>query len=174
MKKTEKSTIIADIQKDLSGATGLFFLKYNAITVKEISQLRRNLRAGQAKIKVLKNTLLKRALAEAKAPDSAELLTGQTALAWTKGDLIMTIKALVGFAPEKGQWEVKGGIIEGRPTSAGDLKKLSKLPSREVLLSQLVRNLNAPISNLVYVLGGLSRQLVLDLNEIKKNKEVKQ
>lgn len=174
MNKQEKSVAVEKIQKELAGSQAMFFIKYNAITVKEISRLRRNLKKNQTTLKILKNTLLKRALTLAKAPDSAEFLSGQTALAWTSGDLITTIKSLVGFKPEAGLFEVKGGIIDGRKTLADEIKKLSKLPSREVLLAQMVRGMKAPITNLVYVLGGLTRQLVMDLNEIKKNKEVKQ
>jgi large subunit ribosomal protein L10 len=114
------------------------------LTVKHLTELRRSM--GGAQYTVTKNTLAKRAAANAGHDGLDTLFTGPTALAFVSGDVVEAAKGLRDFAKAHPQLVIKGGIFEGKPLSAAEVTKLADLESREVLLAKLAGGMKANLS----------------------------
>ena len=119
--------------------------EYRGLTVAQLKALRRSL-GKQATYAVAKNTLAKRAAADAGITGLDDLFTGPTALAFVSGDPVEAAKGLRDFAKAHPLLVIKGGVFEGRPVTADDVKKLADLESREVLLAKLAGAMKANLS----------------------------
>lgn len=140
-----KKAAVAEIQKGLSESGSLTVVSYQGLTVAELMELRRTLEKSNATFKVYKNTMVRRALADAKQPDLGELLEGPNAFVFSK-DLGAAPKALFKFSRVHEALVVKGCLAEGQVFDAAKTKELSKLPNREGLLSMFLGCLKAPMS----------------------------
>ena len=140
-----KKAAVTEIQNGLAISGSFTVVSYQGLSVAEFMELRRTLEKADASIKVYKNTMVRRALSEAKQPDLGELLEGPNAFVFSK-DMSSAPKALFKFARLHEALVVKGCIAEGQVFDAAQTKDLSKLPNREGMLSMLLSCLNAPIS----------------------------
>lgn len=171
MPNERKIQIVSELQQKLQDAKGIIFTSYAGLSVPEISDLRAKLRAAQAEIKVVKNTLLKLALRESPFKLSSDNeLTGPTAIVVSHEDEIKPLKALQEFAEEHGALQLKGGFFEGKWTAPAVLAEIAKLPSKDELRVKLVMMLQWPIFRLMNVLKGNQRNLVNVLNQIAKER----
>jgi len=132
---------------------GLIFADYRGLTVAELTKLRRALRAKSGSLKVLKNTLVNRALEELGVKDATSLLKGPTVVAFTP-DEVSAPKVMASFAKEvesdkTGKFVIKGGVIGGQVISAKDVAVLAALPSREEVYAKLLALINAPATSLL-------------------------
>lgn len=170
MPKEEKIEAVQELRKNIEGSSSLLLTDYRGLTVSEITNLRKNLRGAGAEYKVVKNTLFR--LAAEKLADSGvyDLLAGPTAVAFVQNDPIAPAKAIMDFAKEHKELEVKGGYVEGRLLSAEQIQALSKIPSKEVLLAQLLGSMQSPISGLIGTLQGLMSNLVYTLQAVSDQK----
>ncbi|MDQ1750082.1 MAG: large subunit ribosomal protein [Pseudonocardiales bacterium] len=142
MPNTEKVTAVAEIVERFTESSATVITEYRGLTVKQISQLRRNL--GQdTTYTVLKNTLTKRAAAEAGIALDESLLVGPTAIAFVKGDPVEAAKGLRDFARTNPLLVIKGGVLDGKSLSAAEVSKIADLESREVLLAKVAGALKA-------------------------------
>lgn len=135
--------------------------------VKTQQELKRRLKAVQARMLVVKNTLLKRAGEQAKIDQQLltdSVLSGQNALIVSEEDSIIPIQILGKFAAEFDVPAFKVGLVEGKSRDSETLLKLAKLPGKDVLLSQLLGTLRSPVYGLVSVLSGNMQKLVYMLN----------
>jgi large subunit ribosomal protein L10 len=126
--------------------------EYRGLTVKQLQELRRSLR-GNADYAVVKNTLAKLAATEAGIDSFDDLLTGPTAIAFIKGDVVEAAKGLRDFAKANPTLVIKGGVLDGKPLDAAEVAKLADLESREVLLGKLAGAMLASLSQAVYLLN---------------------
>ncbi len=170
MEKTEKAAVISEVEDKLREAKTTVLADYRGLTVKEISQLRRELSAEGVDFKVYKNTLVKRAVDNSKIDDLGEHLVGPTAVAFSYEDPIAPIKLLAKFAKTNNALALKCGLMEGNFLDAAGIKAVAALPSREALLGSLVGTLQAPISGLANVLSAPYRGLAVALNQIAEGK----
>jgi len=161
--KETKETRVAQYKEMLGSSQAVVVTQYHGLTMGQLNDLRARLRTTGARFQITKNTLFRLALAEQKRPALDDLLVGPTAVAYLSGDVAAGIKALLAFAEETKAIEVKGGLFGDRVLSAEDVVTLSKLPSREELLAQVVSRLQAPLYGLVNVLSGPMRGLVYAL-----------
>jgi large subunit ribosomal protein L10 len=136
MPNAEKVTAVSDIVEQFNDSAAALITEYRGLTVKQISQLRRDLGADTT-YAVLKNTLTKRAAAEAGVGIDEALLTGPTAIAFVKGDPVAAAKGLRDFARANPLLVIKGGVFEGKPLSAAEVGRFADLESREVLLAKV-------------------------------------
>src|ERR1700710_1842921 len=136
MAKTEKVTKVAEIAAQFRGSSAAVVTEYRGLTMAQITPLRKNLGAGTA-YTVAKNTLVKRAAADAGVTGLDELFTGPTAVAFITGEPVDAAKALRDFAKANPLLVIKGGLLDGRSISAAEVAKLADLESREVLLAKL-------------------------------------
>jgi large subunit ribosomal protein L10 len=136
MAKADKATAVADIAEQFKEATATLVTEYRGLTVANLKDLRRSL-GDSATYTVAKNTLVKRAAAEAGIEGLDELFVGPTAIAFVKGEAVDAAKAIKKFAKDNKALVVKGGYMDGRPLSVSEIEKIADLESREVLLAKL-------------------------------------
>jgi len=136
MPNAEKTTAVAEITEHFTTATATVITEYRGLTVKQISELRRAL-GRETTYAVVKNTLTKRAAAEAGVTIDDALLAGPTAIAFVKGDPVEAAKGLRDFARANPLLVIKGGILDGKELSAAEVSKIADLESREVLLAKV-------------------------------------
>lgn len=166
-----KEAVVEEIKEKIEKAQSIVLLDYRGLTVDEVSQLRDLMRKAGVEYKVIKNTMLTRAANELGIAGTEDLFQGPTAAAFGFTDAAAPAKILVDFIKKVKKTEIKGGLLEGKVVDLNQIKYLSELPPKEVLVAKLLGTLNAPASNLVGVLSGLPRALVCALNAIKEQKE---
>jgi large subunit ribosomal protein L10 len=140
---------------------------YRGFTVKEITELRRKLRAEDSELHIIKNTLIERAATESGYEGLKDSLKGSTAVLLGYRDALSPLKVLVKFIKETEKGGIRAGVVEKTLLSQKDLGELAKLPPKEVLIGKLVGGLKSPLFGLVNVLQGPIRKLVYALNAIK-------
>ena len=145
MAKADKATAVADIAEQFKGASATLVTEYRGLTVANLKDLRRSL-GDSATYTVAKNTLVKRAAAEAGIEGLDELFVGPTAIAFVKGEAVDAAKAIKKFAKDNKALVVKGGYMDGRPLSVTEIDKIADLESREVLLAKLAGAMKAKTS----------------------------
>ena len=172
MAKVElKQPIINEIKSQLEGAGSIVVVDYRGITVAQDTELRKQCREAGVVYKVYKNTMVKRALDDLGIEGADELLAGPTAIAFGYEDPVAPAKVISNFAKDIEVVEIKGGLLDSKPMTLDQIKYLSELPSKEVLIAKLMGSLNAPVTNFVGVLAAVPRSFVCALNEIKNKKE---
>lgn len=171
LSKALKKDIVKEFNEKFKSNPYLFVVEYKGLTVKEMETLRRNLKKAKADLKVIKNTLLKIASRDTDVENIQDLFNGPTAVAVCKEDPVSIAKVLTDSLKVLPVLKLKGGVVEGRAVDANEIIKLSKLPSREVLYSQLLGLLSSPISNFMGALMELQRHLLYALNAVKEMKE---
>jgi large subunit ribosomal protein L10 len=169
----EKKKAVAALTEEIKKAHVGILVDYKGISVADDTKLRKDLRTGGDSYKVVKNTLLKRALAEAGLEELDGLLEGTTAIA-TGEDYTSAAKVLAGYAKDSDSFKIKGGFLDGVAVDTAEINDLAKLPSKEVLVAQVLSGLNAPITGLVTVLNGTIKGLVVALNAIAEKQSAAQ
>lgn len=164
-----KVDALAAIKSKLEENKDYIFTDYRGLTVDQITELRRKLREKEAEYKVVKNRYAKLAFQQMEMPDVDNLLVGPTALALLKDDPSAIAKILVDYAREA-PVEVKGAIVDGQVYDGPQTEELSRLPSRDQLLAQLMSTMNAPLQNLVYAMNGVTQKLVRVLQAVADKK----
>jgi large subunit ribosomal protein L10 len=143
--RTDKATAVAELTENFKSSAATVLTEYRGLTVAQLKELRRTL-GGQATYSVAKNTLAKRAAADAGITGLDDLFTGPTALAFVSGDVVEAAKGLRDFAKAHPLLVIKGGVFEGKSLSAEEVGKLADLESREVLLAKLAGAMKANLS----------------------------
>lgn len=167
----EKKSIVAGLKEDLSSAKGAVLVNYRGLTVAQDTKLRRALREAGVQYSVVKNTMVRIAADELNLSDLDSHLEGPTAMAFSTTDPVAPAKVISDFMKENKVMEVKAGLVEGQVIDAEGVKALANLPSREVLLAQVLRGMQAPIAGMVNVLQGNIRNFVYVLDAIRTQKE---
>jgi large subunit ribosomal protein L10 len=152
MARAEKQAAVAEIVDSFNDAAGAVLTEYRGLTVKQLQELRRSL-GENADYAVVKNTLAKLAAKDAGIEGFDDLLTGPTAIAFIKGDVVEAAKGLRDFARANPTLLIKGGVLDGKPLDAAAIAKLADLESREVLLGRLAGAMLASLSQAVYLLN---------------------
>ena len=156
MARAEKQAAVAEIVDSFNDAAGAVLTEYRGLTVKQLQELRRSL-GENANYAVVKNTLAKLAAKDAGIDGFDDLLTGPTAIAFIKGDVVEAAKGLRDFAKANPTLVIKGGVLDGKPLDAKEIAKLADLESREVLLGKLAGAMLASLSQAVYLLNAPHR-----------------
>ena len=152
MARADRQAAVAEIVDSFNGAAGAVLTEYRGLTVKQLQDLRRSLGAN-ANYAVVKNTLAKIAATEVGIEGFDDLLTGPTAIAFIKGDVVEAAKGLRDFAKANPTLVIKGGVLDGKPLDAVQIGKLADLESREVLLGKMAGAMLASLSQAVYLLN---------------------
>ena len=145
-----KKQSVAEITENFKGAESAVIVDYRGLDVAEITALRKELRDNNVTYKVYKNTMVKRAVADAELEDLNDILAGPTAIAFGHDDVVAPARILYDFAKDHEALEIKGGVIQGEVAPVDQLKELSTLPDHDGLISMLLSVLQAPIRNLAY------------------------
>ena len=159
MAKVElKQPIVQAIADDIKDAQSVVLVDYRGLTVAQDTELRKQLREAGVIYKVCKNTMMKRAFEGTEFAGLEEYLEGPSALVVSKDDATAPARIICKFAKTAEALEVKAGVVEGNVYDAAGINELSKVPSREELLSKLLGSLQSPITNLARVLNQIAEQ----------------
>jgi len=151
--RPEKANIVSDLAEKLNRSPFLLVTDYQRMKVDQFGELRNRLAPAGAEVRVVKNSFLKRAMVDSGMPDVSDKLTGQTAIVMGENDVAPVAKILKLFAAEFKIATLKIGVVDKAVLSTADVEALAELPSREILLSQLLGLLLAPATRLVRVLN---------------------
>lgn len=160
--REQKTEQVADLKDKFDRATSVFVADYRGLTVESVNELRRKLRAGEEdeyEYQVVKNSLLKLAVADSGAESLSELFAGPTAVAFSFTDPVGLAKILVDYAKDNEVFELKGGYLDGNALDEKEVAHLATLPSLQELRGKLVGLLNAPATKLVRLLNEPGGQL---------------
>ena len=151
--RPEKASIVSDLSEKLNRSPFLLVTDYKQMKVDQFGELRNRLAPAGAEVRVVKNSFLKRAMADSGMPDVGDKLTGQTAIVMGENDVAPVAKILKSFAAEFKIAALKIGVVNKSVMSTSDVEALAELPSREILLAQLLGLFQAPATRLVRVLN---------------------
>jgi large subunit ribosomal protein L10 len=151
--RPEKADIVADLSKDLKGSSFVLVTDYQHMKVDDFSELRKRLAAAGAQVHVVKNSFLKRAIADSGLATGNGELSGQTAVITGEKDVAPVAKVLKTFAAEFKKAMLKLGFIDRNAVPTAEIEQLADLPPRDVLRAQLLGLLLSPATRLVRVLN---------------------
>ncbi|HSV63583.1 MAG TPA: 50S ribosomal protein L10 [Chthoniobacterales bacterium] len=151
--RPEKASIVSDLSEKLNRSPFLLVTDYKQMKVDQFGELRNRLAPAGAEVRVVKNSFLKRAMADSGMPDVGDKLTGQTAIVMGQNDVAPIAKILKAFAAEFKIATLKIGVVNKAVMSTSDVEALAELPSREILLAQLLGLLQTPATRLVRILN---------------------
>ena len=143
--RADKATAVAELTEHFRTAGATVLTEYRGLTVSQLTTLRRAL-GTNATYAVAKNTLAKRAAADAGIDGLEALFTGPTALTFVSGDVVVAAKGLREFAKANSFLVIKGGVFEGKAITAAEVNRLADLESREVLLAKLAGGMKASMA----------------------------
>ena len=170
--RTERTQIIDKLEKEFKGATGIFLTDFTNINVEKITKLRTDFRSAGVKYIVVKNSLARIALERCGLEKLVPYLQKPVGVAITRGEATSPAKIIKDFRKkDKNLLDLRVAYIDGALFDSAQTDRLADLPSKEVLLSQLLSCLNAPMANFVGVLNGILVKLVGTLNAVKNAKE---
>lgn len=155
MPTAEKQKAIDLIAEDLKGATAVIVSHNMGLNSEEVTELRKQMRASGVKLKVVKNTFAIRAAKAAGIEGLDPFLTGPSALAIAKGDMLAPAKVLTKFAKDHEKLVVVGGMMEGKTVTPAEVQTFASLPSKEELVGMLLRTINGPASGLARVINAI-------------------
>ena len=155
MPTLEKEKILRETGEKIAGVKGIYLADLSGMTVEKVSLLRKKCRGEKIQVKVIKNTLLKRAFNERGIKELDPHLVGPTGLVFSPVNEMAPAKILSDFAKEFEKPRVKAAVVDGRLYDTKAIATLAKLPSREVLLSQLIGTFVAPMSNFLGAINAL-------------------
>jgi large subunit ribosomal protein L10 len=157
LNKSEKQVVVTDVAAQAARAQTLALAEYRGLTVEHLNNLRRQARDKGVYLHVLKNTLARRAVAGTPFECASESMVGPLIYGFSE-DAVAAAKLLSDFAKGNDKLIVKAGAYAGRALDAEGVKSLASVPSREVLLGQLLGLLQSPIGRLARVLSAVAEQ----------------
>jgi len=153
MRRAEKAENVSAMQGELARATVAVLAEYRGLTAGELDRLRRAVREANGRCRVAKNTLTRRAVSSSGYEKLTPMLRGPVALLLGFSDPVVIAKLAVKFGEQLPKLEIRGAVLSGEVLPASDVKALATLPSREVLLAQLLGLLQAPAAQLLRTLN---------------------
>jgi len=156
----ENTESVAELKERFAGVQTAVLTEYRGLTVRQLSDLRKQLKGASAEYKVVKNRLARIAIKDSALDGLGKHLTGPTGVAYTRHDPVSVAKALQAFVKNNPALTIKVGVVEGKVLEPSALKSLADLPSKEALRAQLVGALQGPMSKLVTLLTAVQGELV--------------
>lgn len=168
-----KRKLVEEVEGKLAKSSALYLVDYIGLTVEEVTELRQKFRAENAYFKVLKNTLVKRALAKRGMEPMDKYLTGSTAVVVSLGDDLGPAKIIIEFSKKQKNNlpRLKAGVLGGRVFTDKEIDQISKLPNKKELIAMLASALNAPVIKFAGTLQSLVTQIAHAVNAVKEKKE---
>ncbi len=173
MDRQSKGHAVSDIREKILKSKAIFITGYKGLKVGELTNLRRELRAKNGDLKIVKNTLFLLASKGIIPEIEEKIFTGSTAVMFSYGDPASVVKQIVGFSKNSPLLVIKGGILDNSFMMPDRVVLFSTLPERDVLVGMLVNVLSSPISRLVYAVASPISGLITVLNGIIQNKQTK-
>jgi large subunit ribosomal protein L10 len=160
LNRKEKTEVISDFSKKIEGYKAVVLTHYRGLNVDQMNHLRKRLREEKVAYHVIKNTLMKLASKGTDLEKLGDYFEGPTAIAISYGDPILLAKVLLEFIKTQPSLEIKVGLIEGRVAPPEEVKALATMPSRQVLLAQILGEIQTPGGQVMGSLLGLLQQML--------------
>jgi large subunit ribosomal protein L10 len=169
--KKEKIDEVNELREIFKSDSGLIFTDHSGLKAEDAVRVRDRLVEIDSYLRIIKNTLALIAAEDVlKGIDIKEILKGPTSIVVSSKDIISAAKVISDFSEELDTLKIKAGMLENKLLSSEEMEKLAKLPSRELLLANLMMSIKSPIIKLINILGSLTSSLVLVLDAIRKRK----
>lgn len=170
LNRQEKAAVIEEVSAELVGAVSIVVAEYRGLDVASVTVLRKNARQSGVYLRVLKNTLVRRAVAGTAFESLSEQLTGPLMYA-ISNDPVAAAKVVSDFAKTNDKLVIKGGALPNSVLDANGVKALASLPSREELLATLLGTMQAPITQFARTLNEVPTKFVRGLAAVRDQKE---
>ena len=157
LNRTEKAAVVTDVAAQAARSQTLALAEYRGLTVEALNKLRVDARAKGVYLHVLKNTLARRAVAGTPFECASESMVGPLIYGFSE-DAVAAAKVIADFAKSNDKLIVKAGAYAGKPLNADGVKALAAIPSKEVLLSQLLGLMQSPVSRMARVLAAVAEK----------------
>ena len=157
LNRNEKQAVVTEVAAQAARAQTLALAEYRGLTVAQLDQLRKQARDKGVYLHVLKNTLARRAVAGTPFECAAETMAGPLIYGFSE-DAVAAAKVLADFAKGNDKLVIKAGAFDGKALDANGVKALAAIPSKEVLLSQLLGLMQSPVSRMARVLAALAEK----------------
>ena len=165
-----RESLVLHVKDGIEKRNNVFVLSYSHLSGPQMNTLRKGLKAVGADFYVSRNSIAEIALKSLNHDKLAQRISGQTAFVFSSTDSVEVSKALVKFTKEFEGLALHGGLLEGVILEKSDVERLSELPSREVLLTMLLRTLNTPITRLARAFNAKTRELLMILQQLSEKK----
>ncbi|HKU70080.1 MAG TPA: 50S ribosomal protein L10 [Burkholderiales bacterium] len=166
----QKQAVVAEVSAQLANAQAVILAEYRSISVQDMTSLRKKARGSGVYLRVLKNTLARRAVAETPFKGLSEKMVGPLAYG-ISADPVAVAKVLQEFAKENEKFVIKGGAMPNVVMSPREVADLAKMPSRQELLAKLLGTMQAPIAKFVRTLNEVPGKFVRTVAAVKDQKE---
>ena len=172
MTREQKEAFIAEFQERLGRSEAIFLTDFTGLNVQAMTSLRSQLKKSGGEYLVVKNRLVRRALAETEIPDISRFLEGPTGVVFGDGDAVAAARTVTDFAKENEDKPVfKVGVLEKTVLDATQIERVAGLPPREELLSQVAGVLSAPMSALVGAMSGKLQEMAGLADALREERE---
>jgi len=168
--RQKKIAIIAEVAEKVEKAHAMVFTDFSGLTHKQLENFKKEIRKSDAQFAATKNTLLKRALGD-KISGQEDKFQHPTGTLFMYGDIVEPLKLLAKMIKDFEKPTIKFGLLDGKVVSDSEVKKLATLPSREVLIGQLLGMLNSPIQGLHRALSWNMVKFVMTIKVIENSKK---
>jgi len=166
----QKQAVVAEVSAELAKAQAAVLAEYRSVPVKDMTELRRKARGSGVYLRVLKNTLARRAVAETPFKGLSEKMVGPLAYG-ISSDPVAVAKVLQEFAKEHEKFVIRAGAMHNMVMSAREVAELARMPSRQELLTKLVATMQAPIAKFVRTLNEVPGKFARTLAAVRDQKE---
>jgi large subunit ribosomal protein L10 len=170
MNRNEKNLVIEEFV-GVFGFPGVYLMDFKGLNVAEITELRSKLRELNISMRVIKNTLAKRALAGAGISGFDGFFTGPTGIIWSRDDSVTPARVLIDFLKKHDKATLKAGLLEGTVVPASQMDAVSKLPTKHELHGRVASVLKAPIGRLAMVLNAMPSQFVRTVDSLRDKRQ---
>jgi large subunit ribosomal protein L10 len=171
LSRNQKEDLVTSYEGGVATAPHAFVLGYQGISVPKVTELRQKIRETGGTYVVVKNRLVLRAIEGTALEDLKDQFQGPTAVVYSDDEPVALAKVLTDFQKDVPVIEFRGGLLNGQPVGADQIKEIANLPSREELIAKLIFLLQSPIARFVRGLGAINRQFVTVLDQIRQEKE---
>jgi len=171
MKRSEKEQIVAEVTEVVGRAQGMFFTDFGGLTVEQATELRREFRKSGVDYRVVKNTLIRKALESVTGYDKVyDKLVGPTGVAFAFNDPVVPAKIIQKFSEKHSKLSLKVCVLDKEVYDGARLAELAKLPSRKEMMASILGSIQSPLTGVPTVINTVLRDLVSVIGEIEKKK----
>jgi large subunit ribosomal protein L10 len=169
MKKEKKTEIVAEVAETVSRSSAMYFTDFSGLTVEQATELRRELRKSGIEYRVVKNTLIKKALEHVSGYDKVyDKLVGPTGVAFAFEDAVVPAKVIEKFVEKHHKLSLKAAVLEKQVYDGSKLKEIAKLPSKKDIMASILGSIQVPLAGVPTVINAVMRELVSVIDEISK------